>query len=178
MKWKDFYNYYLSYSIIVALALLALGIFVIYPAFHKILIIKTEINQEKDRLEKKLSMGLNAKKIKEELEAVESSLPELDKTLIKKGDELLILTTIEDLAAKNKIILNTVKPDFNGQTIGSGIYKTSIEINAAGNFNDLLLFLNSLDSSAFYLVTDQLTLNKNNDLVGLTLTGWLYFKSI
>lgn len=178
MKWNNFYNYYLSYSIIISLILLGLGIFVIYPAFHKILTIKNEISQEKKLLEKKLELGLNAKKIKEELEAIENSLPELDKTLIKKTDELLILTTIEDLAVKNKITLNSIKPDFNEKKIGSGIHKASLEINATGNFNDLAVFLNALDGSPFYLITDQLTLNKSNDSANLILNGWLYFKSI
>lgn len=178
MKWKDFYNYYLGYFLIVALVLGAMAAFVIYPAFNKILSIKKEISQEKEELEKKLSLGLNAKKTKEELDAISDSISQLDDLLIKKGDELVILGKIESLAAKNKIIVNSLKPDFNEQAVGSGIYKISLTINASGNFNQILSFLNQLDAADFYLVTDQLTISQaGNNTVSLALNSWLYFKN-
>lgn len=178
MKLKDFYNYYLGYFLIVALVLGAMAGLVIYPALNKILSIKKEIAQERTELEKKLSLGLNAKKIKEELDAVSGTLYKLDGMLIERGKELAILNEIETLADKNKITVNSLKPDFNEQQIGSGVYRISIAINASGGFSRILSFLNSLDAAEFYLVTDQLTISQvGNDTANLMLDGWLYFKS-
>ena len=178
MKWKDFYNYYLGYFLIVAFIFGAIAGLVVYPALNKILSIKKEIAQERTELERKLSLGLNAKKIKEELDKVSGSLAELDRLLIKKGDELSILSRIETLASENKVEVGSLKPDFNEQQVGSGIYRINIVINASGNFSRILSFLNSLDAANFYLITDQLTINQaNNNTADLTLNGWLYFKN-
>ena len=177
MKWKNLYNDYLIYFGFVVGFLILMIVFVVYPAFAKIIAIKTEISQEKAQLEKKLSIGLNTKIIKEELETVEKSLSVLDSTVLNKGQELDILTFLENSAAKNKLTVKSLKPDFSHKTVGPSIDKISLALDVSGNFNDILRFLSDLDSSSFYLATDELSLYSDKGATGLSLNGWIYFKS-
>jgi Tfp pilus assembly protein PilO len=178
MKWKNLYNNYLIYFGFVVGFLLLLTAFVIIPAFNKITAIKREITQEKEQLEKKLSVGLNAKSIKTELEAIENSLPILDSVLLNKDQELGILTFLENSATANKLTVKSLKPDFNRQAISPGIDKINLTLDVTGNFNDILRFLSDLDGAGFYLTTDELNLYQDKTATGLSLNGWVYFKSI
>jgi Tfp pilus assembly protein PilO len=155
--------------------LLIVSVIFIYPAFHKIISIKNEISQEKLELEAKLNLGLNAKKIKEELTEVENSFQNLDTIFIKQGDELKLLSDLEELATKNQVTL-TIKPDFNGQNVSNNITKIPLELNVSGNFNKLMAFINGLDSINFYFVTDTFDLKKSDTTLNLTLIGQAYIK--
>jgi len=169
------YKYYVIYFLTLAIMLLIVSVIFIYPAFHKIISIKNEISQEKLELEAKLNLGLNAKKIKEELTEVENSFQNLDTIFIKQGDELKLLSDLEELATKNQVTL-TIKPDFNGQNVSNNITKIPLELNVSGNFNKLMAFINGLDSINFYFVTDTFDLKKSDTTLNLTLIGQAYIK--
>lgn len=176
MKWVQVYKYYLIYTLtLIAMLALVSGVF-IYPAFHKIILIKQEISQEKTDLESKLNLGLNAKKTKEELDSIESSLQNLDTVLLKQGNELNLLSDLENLGTKHKINL-VIKPDFNGQSIGSNINKIPLEIKAIGQFNSLMAFTNDLDTTPYYFISDNLSLRQVDKDLELILTGQVYINS-
>lgn len=154
-----------------------MGVLIIYPALKKIITIKKEIATEKIALEKKLDMGLNAKKIKDDLKKVEDESLILDSVFIKKGDELKLLSDIESLAAKNSITV-TLKPDFTGVDLKNGVTRNSLEINAQGNFKNLMSFLNELDSTEFYIITDQINLSKaDKDNLTINIAAQVYVKT-
>jgi len=177
MKWKKIYNYYIGSSAIMLLLLAVMGILIIYPALNKIISIKNEIAAEKISLEKKLDMGLNAKKIKEDLMKVEADLAILDSVFIPKGAELTLLSDIEALAAKNNVTVS-LKPDFIGVNVKNGITRNSLAINAQGDFAGLMAFLNGLDSTDFYLISDQISMAKAaKDGLTLNIVGQVYIKS-
>lgn len=176
MKWKKAYNYYIVSSIAMVVLLLAMSALIIYPAGHKILTIKNEIAAEKANLEKKLEMGLNAKKIKEDLAAVENKLSILDSIFIPKGEELTLLSSLEALAVKNNINV-TLKPDFKGVSMAGNVIRTPLIISANGNFKNIMSFLNDLDGTAFYFISDQINLSKtDNDNINLTINGQVYVR--
>jgi Tfp pilus assembly protein PilO len=175
-KLKQFYNNYLAYFLAIAVLIIAMGGLIIWPAFAKIIAIKTEISQEKANLEKKLSMGLNAKKTKEDLQKIDESLTVLDMIFINAAGELTLLSTIENLAANHNVAV-TIKPDFVGQNLGN-VTRLPVAIEAKGKFNDLISFLNDLDQTPFYFIDDQIILTKGagSDLI-LNLTGQVYMKT-
>ncbi|MFA6526470.1 MAG: type 4a pilus biogenesis protein PilO [Candidatus Buchananbacteria bacterium] len=178
MKWKKAYNYYIGSSIAMLIMLLIMSALVIYPALHKILTIKNEISMEKANLEKKLEMGLNAKKIKEDLALVENKLSILDSIFIPKGEELTLLSSIEALASKNSVSV-TLKPDFKGVSMAGNVIRTPLTISANGNFKNLMSFLNDLDGTAFYFISDQINLVKaDKDNINLTVNGQVYIRQL
>jgi len=177
MKWKKVYNYYLGSSIVMLILLFVMSLLVIYPAWHRIVTIKNEIAAEKDSLEKKLDMGLNAKKIKADLLIVENKLSVLDTIFIPQSDELTLLSSIEALAAQNNVNV-TLKPDFNGVNMAGNIIRTPLIISATGNFSSIMSFLSSLDGTDFFFITDQINLTKGDkDNLNLDVTGQVYVKA-
>lgn len=176
MKWKKAYNYYLGSSLLMLALLLAMGILVMYPAWHKIVTIKREIAAEKENLEKKLDLGLNANKIKEDLKSIEDKLSVLETVYISQNNELTLLSRIESIAAQNKIEV-TLKPDFNGIKTGNTI-RTPLVIVASGNFKNIMSFLNGLDSTDFFFIADQINLTKKSgDTLALDIAGQVYIKT-
>jgi Tfp pilus assembly protein PilO len=176
LTWKKSYNGYLPPSLFMITLLAVLGLFIIWPAINKILAIKEEIEMEKVSLENKLSRGLNAKKIKEELLGIENSLSVLDVVFIQPNQELDLLGNIESLAAKNQVEVK-LKPNFAGQNIGGNILRIPLDIMADGNFNNLISFLNDLDSSPFYYIGKELSFDAaNNGKTNLTINGEVYMK--
>lgn len=177
MKWKKAYNYYIGSSIIMLLLLAAMGALIIYPALIKIITIKNEISAEKTALENKLNMGLNAKKIMADLQKVESDLSILDSAFIRQSDELALLSDIEALAAKNSVSVS-LKPDFSGVDLKNGVTRNALSISAQGSFKNLMAFMNDLDSTDFYIISDQINLAKTTgDSLALNITGQVYIKT-
>lgn len=167
---------YLLTFVIILTTILIIGGFIIYPSFFKILSIKNEILSQEKELEKKLSQGLNAKKIKLELDETESQLSKLNEIFINKNEALNLLSIFEDLGAENKLT-TSVKPDFNLQSSGNGIYRIQLEINTLGTIPDTLAFLNDLDKSNFYFVIDKLKFSKGAgaDIIS-NISGQVYLK--
>lgn len=176
MKWKKVYNYYIGSSAAMLALLAALGILVIYPALHKIISIKNEITAEKSNLEKKLDMGLNAKKIKEDLNAVESESAVLDTVFIPQDQELTLLSNIESLAAENNVGV-VLKPDYTGVKMAGDVIRAPLTISATGNFKSIMAFLNDLDGTDFFLISDQVSLTGGaKDNLNLNIVGQVYIK--
>jgi|GEM_PF-2436789 len=170
-------HYRLSLFVFMFALLAAMGAFVIYPALSKIITIKNEIAKEKADLEKKLDLGLNAQKIKDDLKSIEAELATLDSFFIPAGGELALLEKIEALAAKNSLTV-TLKPDFNGANLGAGITKNSLGLAAQGTFKNLMSFLNELDSADFLLVSDQIGLaNADQGNLNLNVSSQFYLKT-
>ncbi|MFA5021038.1 MAG: hypothetical protein WC517_03195 [Patescibacteria group bacterium] len=170
-------HYRLSLFAFMLALLAAMSAFVIYPALSKITAIKKEITSEKADLEKKLDLGLNAQKIKEDLKSIEAELAILDSFFIPAGGELELLGRIEALAAKNSVTV-ILKPDFNGANLGLGLTKNSLDLAAQGSFKNLMSFLNGLDSADFLLVSDQISLAKTGqDNLSLNISSQFYLQT-
>ncbi len=177
MKWKKIYNYYAATSGFMLVLLAIMGLLVIYPAWNKIVAIKNEITTEKNNLEKKLDMGLNSKKIKADLQNVENKLAILDTIFIPQGDELSLLSSIENLAATSNVEV-AIKPDFTGINMGNSIIRTPLSISATGRFDDLLSFLNSLDGTDYILIINQISMAKiSEEKMSLGIAGEVYIKT-
>jgi Tfp pilus assembly protein PilO len=171
------FNSYIIYTLIMLALLAIMGILVMWPAFQKIVAIKNEISQEKTDLENKLSMGLNVKKTKEDLDRIEKSISTLDTVYIVQGEELGLLSTIEALAAKNQVTVN-IKPDFKGYGFSPNILRIPLNITAGGKFNNLIAFLNDLDGVPFYFIGDQINFSKTNQTeLMLAISGQVYMKT-
>lgn len=152
---------------------------IIIPAFNYIIKINQEISSERSELEKKMAMGLNAKKIKEEIDTAENSLSQVDKIFVKNGRELELITELESLAAKRNIDA-TIKSDFKTQAAGNGSQRMLLEINIAGNYPDLLAFTNDLDRLNYYYNIESINASKikskTKKIASINLIGQIYVK--
>lgn len=162
----------------VAVILLSLIAFIIMPAINDIIKINQEITAERIALLKKFEQGLNIKKIEEELAEIEESIEELDKILIKTGQELKFITELENLAQNNQIDIN-INPDFSGApTAGKNIKIIPLQINLSGEYRQLINFLQDLERMPYYYNLNLTTFSSRSRIdtgpINLQLTGQTY----
>ncbi|MFA5125132.1 MAG: hypothetical protein WC473_04935 [Patescibacteria group bacterium] len=167
-------NKKIIWAFVLFLAGTTLIIVIIYPTANKIITIRQEILKERQDLEKKLAMGLNANKIKEETDAVEKIMPRLRQVYIKPGQELEFLNYLDNLAAKNSLIID-IKPDFTGKALSPEVTRLPIELIISGKFESVLTALNELERRETYFIIDVLSLTAQNDgLVAAAVSGNIY----
>jgi len=99
---------------IVAIIFVVIIIFVIYPTISKIISINKTIVAKQAELERKLAMGLNIKKTKQDLTEVQKSLAVFEVMTINPGEELDLITQLESMASRHSVTIN-INSDFVGQ---------------------------------------------------------------
>lgn len=162
------------WALILGLAWVALIIAIIYPTAKNIIGIRQEILTERQELEKKLALGLNAKQIKEEAEQTEAVMPQLRKMYIQPDQELDFLNYLDGLAGKYKLLLE-VKTDFVGQPLTANITRLPLELTLAGKFDNVLVALNELERQNVYCIIDTLSITaQKDDFVAVALSGNIY----
>ena len=162
------------WATILALAWIGLVIAIIYPTAQNIIAIRKEILSERNELEKKLALGLNAKKIKEEAEQTESVMPQIRKMYIQPEQELDFLNYLDGLANKYGLLLE-VKTDFTGKPFAANITRLPLELTIAGKFANVLAALNELERQNVYCVIDTLNITaQKDDYVAVSLNGNIY----
>ncbi len=176
MKLLKFYNNHFFYLTLLIIILITMVVLVVWPAFNTITTIKKEINQEREILENKLSLGINIKNINEELMEAEKHQEKFNSAFISVGQELELINFIEKIAKNNEVEIN-LKPDFNLPKTDTSIIKLPINLTASGEFNNIYSFIKDLDKSPFYLISEQVNLirDKDNSLI-LTMTAHTYLK--
>lgn len=128
-------------------------IFVIYPTVKEIVTVNHEIVNERTKLEEKLALGLNMNKINDALKEVNESLPKLENIFIQKDHELEFISQLENMAAENGVAIN-INSDFSGQKISDEISQVALQINLSGDYNNILKFIQSVESLPNYYNTN------------------------
>ncbi|OGY44675.1 MAG: hypothetical protein A3B89_04300 [Candidatus Buchananbacteria bacterium RIFCSPHIGHO2_02_FULL_40_13] len=177
------FNYYKNKFLINTTAILLFftltTAFIIYPSLMEIAKVNQEIINERIKLEKKLALGLNIKKIIQDLENIEGSAKQLDDALLNKGQELDFINNLELLGSKYglQVIINS---DFISQDGGFNVSKIEIQVTATGNYRSILKFIKAIESQKNYFILKSIVFSKNkkagsSDLT-VQLTGDIYFK--
>lgn len=157
-------NKFLINISILLVVMIILVSFVILPALREISNINKEITRQRLELENKLYQGLNIRQAKRDLAEIQESLPELDKTFIKEGQELEFITELENLAANNNVSLN-LNPDFAGRDLDNNLKEVLLQISVSGQYHQLLKFLIDLEALPYYYNPNLIIANikqKNN----------------
>src|SRR3989339_938720 len=154
-------------TLVVMLGLVGL---IIYPALRQINQIKVDISNEKDKLERKLNLGLNLKNIQRDLASIENEIGQLDHIFIAENHELEFITTLENLASKNQIMLN-INPDFTITKEDSTKIKTiPVQLNISGSYNQILKFLQDVETLPYYYNVDLAIASNRSNSTGQPMT--------
>ncbi len=158
----------------------SIAFFIIYPALKEISRVNKEITNERIKLEQKLALGLNIKKIIKDLEAIEEPAQNLDNILLEKNSELNLIGSFESVANKHNVLLN-ISSDFTSQDVGSNISQVEMQLVATGNYKQMLLFMAELESQKNYFNLKSISFSKNkktdnSNVVVAQLIGNIYFK--
>lgn len=168
-------------SIVLSLvSLLAVIVLIIIPAFRSINSINKEIKQQEEELENRLAMGLNAKKIKEDLNEIEAYVGDIDKIFLEKESELEMITQLEALASANGVEAS-IRPDFKIQNFSNDAGKLPLSMTISGDYPKIMKFINDLDCQEYYYNIDNANLSrvargKDSSIINLDVSGSLFIK--
>jgi Tfp pilus assembly protein PilO len=137
-----------------------IAIFIIYPALAEISRVNNEITAERVKLERKIAMGLNMKKIVQDLEEIESTAGILDTIFMKRGQELKFVNQLETIAAIHDVDID-LNSDFVGEQIEANISQVEIKTVLTGNYPNIVKFLEEVENLPQYFNTSSLSITKN-----------------
>lgn len=140
---------------------------IIIPAGKQILDLRNNIKQIENDLEQRYEQTKKLKKSLQELDTIRAQTAELRSTIPKIGDELMIITTLENIARQHNIeqnlSLNLINESLskNPKSLHKALpnhYRLSFLNN--GLMIDHLLYLRALEKLPFYVIIDSLNFDK------------------
>jgi hypothetical protein len=143
--------------------IILLLVLVIWPIRADILDLKSSINDERVELEKQYLNGQLLKETKTQYVSIEPDLPKLYAVTLKPGQELHLITTLEDLAKQHNleqiISLDDLasKPGDKDSTVT--ILPTRVELE--GRFADLVGYLADTELLDFYINWQKVNIKAN-----------------
>lgn len=158
-----------------AVLIISFGIF--WPTTYYIRKINDQTAQLRAFLEEKYQQTLRSRVTRKRLSEIKGTLPELQSHVFKRGNELELITYLEDLSAKHKLTQSINNSDLDKITNS----KITISMTLIGDYLNTLNYITDLESSVYFLNIEQLQLapvfTRNGDLtpqVSLNLTLGMY----
>lgn len=163
----------------ISIFFILIAIFIIYPVLIEISRVNNDITSERVKLERKLALGLNIKKIVKDLESIENTTYILDTIFINKGQELELVNQLETIADKHSIDID-INSDFIGEHIESNVFQVEIKTILTGNYSNIINFMEEIESLEKYFNTKTILISKNikneNSSITAQLTSNIYLK--
>lgn len=131
--------------LLVVCAAIILG--VILPVVRKIRALNSQTAQIRAYLEQKYENTRHLRATKQKIEDIKAGAEQYPNFLFKAGNELTLITALEDIAAKNKIkqkIENSNLDKITNQQI-------RLSINAEGSYLNLLNYLADIENVNYFL---------------------------
>jgi hypothetical protein len=145
--------------IVVVGALSALALLIIFGIFVPTLsyIKKTSDDSYKLRvfMEQKYQQSLRSRITRKKLGEIKSSISKFDPFLFKHGDELKLITFLENLSAKHNITQTINNSNLDKVNAGQ---IASISMNLSGNYLNILNYIAELETSDYFIYVNRLQL--------------------
>ncbi|NCN07544.1 hypothetical protein GW933_02510 [Candidatus Falkowbacteria bacterium] len=154
--------------------------FIIFPALKEISAVNQEITNERIKLERKLALGLNIKKVIKDLDNIEETAKTLDDIFLEKNSELNIINNLESLANQHNTNID-ITSDFVKKDIGPNTNAMELKIIATGSYKQILNFISGIENQKNYFNLQNISFTKNKKSDGSStvvaqLIGNVYFK--
>lgn len=148
--------------IVIVIVLAAISIGVVYPATKKIGELNSAIAKIQNEMEQKYENSQKLRRTMRELENIESETKKFQEATVKLGDELSIITQLENLALKHNID-QTMNVSFVGTEAkikkpGTEYYELSFLNNAF--FENHINYLDDLENLPYYVIIKGIKLEK------------------
>lgn len=136
--------------------LIVVALCVIRPTSNEIKDMSTQIHTQREELEKLYLRGQFLKPAKEQYEKAKLQIPDLSKIFVAEGDELQIITVLEQAAAKNNLDQEINLKEIGGDEDGAinGYMPIPITLKIIGNYKNLIKYLSDLESLDYYINID------------------------
>ncbi len=149
---------------LITIALLAvfngvIFIFIIQPTIIDIKAFNDRIQMERVALENKYASRRNIKNIIADLKYASNGITPLEeKIVVKKGQEVSFVSSLEKIAEKNNLaqkIKIVPAPDGNAKTKNLAV-EQNISIALSGNYIDVLRYMNDIEKSIVYIIINSI----------------------
>ena len=151
------------FLIISILSLLILIFFIIFPAMSDIKKIATDLNNQKEKLQVKSSLGQNIDKNIKELNKIKKS-NKISESFILPEKDLLFIETLEkigsDLNMKQTITLD--ESQIKNTKIDDQI---NINIKLTGDYKSFLNYLYKIETNKYYIKINSINIKSNNKII-------------
>jgi Tfp pilus assembly protein PilO len=127
---------------------------IIFPTFKYIQNLEEETGQLREYLEKKYENTRTIRTSKKKIDEIESIVSHYPNFLFYRGDELKLITSLENLANSNKV---TQKIDNSNLDKFGDYINLSLTIN--GDYQNILKYLAALESGNYYFTITNLQLS-------------------
>ncbi|PIR66708.1 MAG: hypothetical protein COU51_02405 [Parcubacteria group bacterium CG10_big_fil_rev_8_21_14_0_10_36_14] len=171
-------------TIVLSLFGVSIYFFIIQPTIADIKNFNDRIQIERVSLENKYTSRRNIKNIIADVSEIKEQLTDIeDKMIIKSGEEVGFIRSLENIASLNNLVQKISLRPTDEQEINLAT-KYNITINLAGDYIDTLKYLRDMEASDFYIIIYgvNITSNKNNKTnaassgnVKTNLYGYVYF---
>ena len=129
--------------------ILGIIFFVIIPGLNSVKGLMENIISQKIELEQTMIKEKNNSKISEKIKKIEPQMSKFEQIFINQNRELEFITTLEDIANKNKVAQKiSLTPVLES---GGNFKKTPLNITAKGEFKNIMEYLTGLESSNYYI---------------------------
>jgi len=150
---------------------------VILPTLYNIKNLEDETSKIRQYMEKKYQDTRSLSNSKQKIEEIQTMMADFEEHLFYRGDELQLITMLENLATANKV--NQKINQSNLDKTGDGTITFSITVN--GDYINVLQYLNTLEKQKYFINIKQLTFssaftpqNKNPNAAVMNLELLLY----
>ncbi len=147
--------------IVATLVIISLGI--IYPTVKKINELKNDITKIQNEVEQKYNNSQKLRRTMRELTETKTNTEKFTQATMKLGDELKVITELEDLALKYNID-QTLNISYSGndakiKNTATQYYELSFLNN--GYFADHIKYLNEIEKLPYYIIIKNISLEKH-----------------
>ncbi len=154
---------FLSLTILVVI-ILCICVTILYPTIKTIISLGSDISKIQQNLEEKYEISQKLRRSLQEIDKVEKNTVLYSQAFIKKGEELEVITALENIATENNITQNMdmvlVNTEGKDKSALPQYYKISFVTN--GFFSDQIAYLDALNKLPYYVIIQNLNLEKRN----------------
>lgn len=138
---------------------------IIWPSHGRLKELHVAIREQRLELDKIYQQGRSLKIALAQYQEVKPKISVLSNVYVKPGEELQIITTLENLADKQNIqqdLKASAGPDSNALSL-------PLQLQATGSFNNIIGYLSALEAMDYYLNTTTLRISLASSKLGANL---------
>lgn len=150
---------------------------IIFPQYRSIQKMNRDILELRTSLETKYEKTRYLHKSQNLLALTKQTVAELSSLFIKKGEEISFISYLEDLADKFSIKqkINISRAD---KTKNTDIDKIDLQIDAQGDFAELLSYVTALERSDYLISISEVNLSRDASfLINMTIKAEIYVQN-
>ncbi|MFH0856659.1 MAG: hypothetical protein V1860_02055 [bacterium] len=159
-------NQILYFVLTISLAIIVIAGFIILPTMRNIKDMSDKITELKVELEKKYDNRQTLRSEMNRYKKIDENIEKFLEIYVKENGQLLFITAIEDIAAKNNLdqkinMLDLAEsPNKNKAGTQSNAYSSRINIHLKGGYADILKYLSDTRKISYYINIQSISISK------------------